>query len=336
VSVDTATHGQSVQTSTQGVKPSHSTSHETHAAASSTQTKLYGNGKTAGQIAQQYGASPSTMLHGPGNSQPHKTGCGPHEVDVHALKAHGGAGCAANVKTHEKTEEHGNSNEHGNSGSNGNASESGHVTICHATGSKSHPFVVISPASSGVFHGHMGHQVQEDVVPTFTFNGLTLSQNLTAQGQTMLNSGCTSASTETESSTTTTATTSNAAVITTQQTVQQNTQSTTTSTPQSSAPQNSTPQGSTATPQGASASTTPTTSPAAGNSGVQGAGAQAGNNNGRSSSAAGVAGTSNSKPASGVSGTLPFTGVPLWIGLVVGLGLLAAAVLTRFAASAPR
>ena len=64
------------------------------------------------------------------------------------------------------------------------------MTICHATGSKSHPFVVISPSSSGVFHGHMGHQVQEDVVPTFTFNGLTLSQNWSAQGQRDADSPC--------------------------------------------------------------------------------------------------------------------------------------------------
>jgi hypothetical protein len=32
------------------------------------------------------GVSGQTALHGPGNSQPHKVLCGPHEVDVHALK----------------------------------------------------------------------------------------------------------------------------------------------------------------------------------------------------------------------------------------------------------
>jgi hypothetical protein len=70
------------------VKPSNDTAHETHAAASSDETKLYGNGKTAGQIAQRNGAAPSTVLHGPGNSQPHKASpcAGGHEVDVHALK----------------------------------------------------------------------------------------------------------------------------------------------------------------------------------------------------------------------------------------------------------
>jgi hypothetical protein len=76
-----------------GVKPSNLTNvnpgHDTHAAASSDKTKLYGNGKTAGQIATQAGYG-SAMLHGPGNSQPHKVLCGPHEVDVHALKAKAG------------------------------------------------------------------------------------------------------------------------------------------------------------------------------------------------------------------------------------------------------
>ena len=71
-----------------GVKPSNDTAHDTHEAASSDETKQYGNGKTAGQIAVQNGAAPSTILHGPGNSQPHKAApcSGGHEVDVHALK----------------------------------------------------------------------------------------------------------------------------------------------------------------------------------------------------------------------------------------------------------
>src|SRR5690348_9398175 len=43
-----------------GVKPANDTAHDTHAAASSAQTKLYGNGKNAGQIAIQNGAAPST------------------------------------------------------------------------------------------------------------------------------------------------------------------------------------------------------------------------------------------------------------------------------------
>src|SRR5919201_1765134 len=75
-----------------GVKSSSSTAKSTFAAASSNQTKLYGNGQTAGQIAiaQGFGAA---ILFGPGNSQPHKVACGAHLIDVHALKAHAGA-CA--------------------------------------------------------------------------------------------------------------------------------------------------------------------------------------------------------------------------------------------------
>jgi hypothetical protein len=79
-----------------GVKPSNDTAHDTHAAASSDKTKQYGNGKTAGEIAIQNGAAPSTVLHGPGNSQPHKAAAclGGHEVDVHALKGKRKKGCA--------------------------------------------------------------------------------------------------------------------------------------------------------------------------------------------------------------------------------------------------
>jgi hypothetical protein len=79
----------------QGIKPSNDTAHDTHAAASSDKTKLYGNGATAGQIAIQNGAAPS--LHGPGNSQPHKASpcAGGHEVDVHALKGKRSGSCGS-------------------------------------------------------------------------------------------------------------------------------------------------------------------------------------------------------------------------------------------------
>jgi hypothetical protein len=97
VHASTASSG-TVQTPTSaGVKPSSTTNvtlgHNTTAPASSNMTKLYGNGQTAGQIATQAGFGGST-LYGPGNSQPHKVNCGPHMVDVHALKAHA-AKCAA-------------------------------------------------------------------------------------------------------------------------------------------------------------------------------------------------------------------------------------------------
>jgi hypothetical protein len=90
-----STAGQDAGTDQSGVKPSNDTAHDTHAPASSDETKLYGNGKTAGQIAIGNGAAPSTVLHGPGNSQPHKASpcSGGHEVDVHALKGKRGRAC---------------------------------------------------------------------------------------------------------------------------------------------------------------------------------------------------------------------------------------------------
>jgi hypothetical protein len=80
-----------------GVKPSNTTAHETHAEAQSDKTKQYGNGQTAGQIAEKNGAAKNTVLHGPGNSQPHKaTPCaGGHEVDVHALRNRRSEACGS-------------------------------------------------------------------------------------------------------------------------------------------------------------------------------------------------------------------------------------------------
>jgi hypothetical protein len=89
----------SKRSSDRGVKPSSTTSHDTHARADSHETKLYGNGKTAGEIARSRGASGDTKLHGPGNSQPHKVvACGKrHEVDVHAVKSYS-ASCGERSK----------------------------------------------------------------------------------------------------------------------------------------------------------------------------------------------------------------------------------------------
>jgi hypothetical protein len=77
------------------VKPSNSTDHDTHAEAQSGKTKQYGNGQTAGKIAEQNGATGNAVLHGPGNSQPHKLApcSGRHEVDVHALKSRRAGSC---------------------------------------------------------------------------------------------------------------------------------------------------------------------------------------------------------------------------------------------------
>ena len=66
-----------------------------------------------------------------------------------------------------------------------------HVTICHATGSKTNPYVKISPSVAGILNGHLKHQDHRDVVPPFTFRGQTYpGQNWTADGQTFLAGGC--------------------------------------------------------------------------------------------------------------------------------------------------
>jgi len=95
--VTTTTTAAAPEANATGVKPSNTTAHETHAEAQSDQTKQYGNGQTVGQIAEKNGAPKNTVLHGPGNSQPHKaTPCsGGHEVDVHALKNRRSGSCGS-------------------------------------------------------------------------------------------------------------------------------------------------------------------------------------------------------------------------------------------------
>src|SRR4051812_37651443 len=92
----TAPAAPSAAVNSSGVKPSNETAHNTHAEAQSDKTKQYGNGQTAGQIAEKNGAAGNAVLHGPGNSQPHKLApcAGGHEVDVHALKSHRSGSCS--------------------------------------------------------------------------------------------------------------------------------------------------------------------------------------------------------------------------------------------------
>ena len=190
-----------------GVKPSSSTNtdpgHNSSAPASSNKTKQYGNGKTAGQIATAAGAGDKT-LHGPGNSQPHKTtACGhSHDVDVHALKsAAGKCGSAAPaVVKHAQKTLHAHTTPPAKHetppaapvkpAAAAPAPAMAHVTICHATGSSSNPYVRISPSVAGVFNGHLGHQDGRDIVPPFTYNGQTFSENWDSNGQAIYNNGC--------------------------------------------------------------------------------------------------------------------------------------------------
>jgi hypothetical protein len=134
-----------------GVKPSSTTAHgahNTHAAAGSNKTKQYGNGKTAGQIAEKNGASSDTDLYGPGNSQPHKvlvcSNGKSHWVDVHALKSHragacptGGSSGSSSSSSLNAAGTNGSANAAGTSTSSDNpSSSSGVLGASHTSGAK--------------------------------------------------------------------------------------------------------------------------------------------------------------------------------------------------------
>ena len=60
-----------------------------------------------------------------------------------------------------------------------------HVTICHRTGSASNPYIIISPNVEGVVEGHLDHEqtgngLGGDIIPQFTYEGVTYSKNLDA------------------------------------------------------------------------------------------------------------------------------------------------------------
>jgi hypothetical protein len=78
---------------------------------------------------------------------------------------------------------------------NGSDNPGNKVTICHATGSATNPFVVISPNANGVINGHYGHQDGRDIIPSFSYksHGETKTfagQNLGNGGQAILDNGC--------------------------------------------------------------------------------------------------------------------------------------------------
>ncbi|HEY8724057.1 MAG TPA: hypothetical protein VIL92_09400 [Gaiellaceae bacterium] len=312
-----------------GVKPSNTTKHDTYAKASSDQTKQYGNGKTAGQIATQAGHGDAT-LRGPGNSHPHKTAACPggHEVDVHALK-NKDANCNSAKETQqvesakvdvekskktdvdvEKSEKSDvdvqKTDEQKIEESQGVAALThGHVTICHATGSSSNPYVRISPSASGVFHGHLGHQDGRDIVPPFTWKGQTYSENWDVNGMAIYNAGCTvapgaaapaaSAVTLTPAASATVAPTAAASATAAAGAVQG---AQVTITPAASSP--------TATPAAAG--------------GVKGAVVALRPT--KTKRAGGVLGTTTRLGGSIASTRLPFTGLPLWIFALVAAGLI--------------
>ena len=87
------------------------------------------------------------------------------------------------------------------------------ITICHATESDVvNPYVEITIAPQAVIAAHIAHQHGEDIIPVFTYNEVTYSQNLDAEGIALLANGCeepgSSSSTTTAPPSTTTASSS--------------------------------------------------------------------------------------------------------------------------------
>jgi len=305
-----------------GVKPSNQTKHNTYAQASSNQTKQYGNGKTAGQIATQAGYGNAT-LHGPGNSQPHKTMCGGHEVDVHALK-NKGSKCGSSETQSSSSAKSTNSQ---------SAASHEHVTICHATGSASHPFVMISPSASGVFHGHMGHQDGRDIIPPFTYNGQTYSQNWTASGQAIFKAGCEVASTsgtsaqatsQTQSSTSTKVTSSSTAAA-------QSAGTSAAPAPQSSSSAVAAAQAAQAAQAAATPAPTRVATPAKSAGAVKGATVTL--TKPKAKQAGGVLGTTTRLGRTVGATKLPFTGLSLTIFALVAAGLIGGGLAVRRASA---
>jgi hypothetical protein len=72
---------------------------------------------------------------------------------------------------------------------NGNADQK--ITICHATGSASNPFVVITISLNGLNgHANANHQLSEDIIPPNSGSIVPAGQNWTAEGQATFNNGC--------------------------------------------------------------------------------------------------------------------------------------------------
>jgi hypothetical protein len=64
------------------------------------------------------------------------------------------------------------------------------VTLCHATGSQHNPYVRITISVNGAYNGHLNHQDDRDIVPTFTYQGKQYFQNWDTNGKTIYNDNC--------------------------------------------------------------------------------------------------------------------------------------------------
>jgi hypothetical protein len=193
------------------------------------------------------------------------------------------------------------------------------VTICHATGSTSNPYVVIT-VDVHALKAHTQHQDGRDVIPApsggcpaASSGGGTTTTGTTGTTTTgTTTTGTTTTGTTTTGTTTTVTTTTGTTGTTTTGTTGTTTTGTTTT-------GTTTTTGSTTTGGVAGVSTPPSGGHSAGSPqpSVQG-GPQGG--------PAGVLGVTTRLGTAARSGTLPFTGVPLWLAALAAAGLLAAGV----------
>jgi hypothetical protein len=67
------------------------------------------------------------------------------------------------------------------------------VTLCHATGSTTNPYVRITVAAAGAYNGHYSQHEDNglgDIIPPFTFRGQTYSLNWDADGRATFRNNC--------------------------------------------------------------------------------------------------------------------------------------------------
>ena len=329
-----------------GVKPSSTTSHDTKTQVGDSPdvSKRYGNGSTAAEIAKSHGAPATTEIRGPGNSQPHKVLCGGRWVDVHAVKSY--ASCTATASTTTATT------------TTPTAPAEHKVTLCHATGSSTNPYVLITVDYHALKAGHTADK--GDIIPPTTIEGVTYSANWTAAGQAIFNNGCkalvahgpgtttTVHTTTTVPATTTVHTTTTVPTVTTvpgtttvhttttmpavttvpAATVQTTTAQSTTvqsTTVQSTTAQTTTAQATTGhvTTQAATTTVLPQVVPATTTNAGGVLGAQTTRTKPQASG--GVLGTVTTV----AGGTLPFTGFPVWLAVLVAIVLLIAGFALR-------
>jgi len=172
--------GQSVkpaQSGDAGTKPGSDTSKwtTTHVGDKPDVSKRYGNGKTAAEIAADRGAPDSTILSGPGNSQPHKvTACGKKGnrsggVDVHAVKSYSSSDCQTQKPEPQPQQPEARKPVEAKPAEQKqlelevDRAHADKVTICHATGSATNPFVAITVDRHALEHGHTA--AKGDIVP---------------------------------------------------------------------------------------------------------------------------------------------------------------------------